>query len=127
MSKVFHRSLLIALLLSFFAGQESLADFGGPFYRATMAGQPSASVYTVTGSIPNTSTTVTFTTPSNQITIGTTGSSAVLYVTFNGATATATAGLMVNPGSYFTYQGPALASINIIGASATGSYTVIAH
>lgn len=77
-----------------------------------------------TGNLAGTAATVTFTAPSRHIIIKTDPAAAVAYVAFSG-TAT-TSNFRIEPGGSLSIDGPALPSISIIGASATGTYSVAA-
>jgi hypothetical protein len=80
-----------------------------------------------TANIPNISTTVTLAAASSNVTISTASTSAVLYVDFTGGTATS-GDYAIQPGASITYCGiPAVSTFKIIGASATGTYSVFAH
>ncbi len=80
----------------------------------------------LTASVPNANSAVTLVTGSHHITVKTDPSAAVLYVDLAGGTAT-TADFRIEPGAAQTWDDlPSISSFNIIGASATGTYSVTA-
>lgn len=113
------RKLLLSLaivLLGTAASAEPVFEPGNDTLASDMT--------SVTGNVPNTATTVTFTKASRHIIVKTDPAAAVLYVAFSG-TATPS-NFRIDPGAALAIDGPALGSISIIGASATGTYSVAA-
>lgn len=85
-----------------------------------------ANITNATGNVPNTSTTVTLVAASTHLTIKTDPAAAVLYVDVANGTAT-TADFRIDPGAGMTWDNlPSMTAIKIIGASATGTYSVTA-
>lgn len=83
-----------------------------------------ANMTSVTGNLSGTAATVTPTVPSRHWIIKTDPAAAVAYVAFSG-TATSS-NFRIDPGCSLNIDGPPLPSISIIGASATGTYSVAA-
>ncbi len=79
----------------------------------------------VTAAVPLVSTSVNLVVPSRQVTIK--SQSDVIYVNFANATATSTAGFRLESGSAFTRHGLPISQIKILGATATGTYSVYAE
>lgn len=79
----------------------------------------------VTGNIPATTTTVTFTQPSTQVTIVNGSSTTILY--FNFFAAATLSNFQILPNSAFTYDGNPRTFVNIIGSAASGTYSIFAH
>jgi hypothetical protein len=89
-----------------------------------------ASITSVTGTVPAASTQISFTAPSGNFIIQIGGTTpAITYLSF--VSPATTSSFAINPitataGSY-TYSGAPVSSIYIIGASAAGTYSVLAH
>jgi hypothetical protein len=84
-----------------------------------------ASITNTTASVPNTSTTVTLAAASRHVIVKTDPAAAILYVDFADGTATS-ADFRVEPGGAVTIEGPSITTFKILGASATGTYSVLA-
>jgi hypothetical protein len=80
----------------------------------------------VTASIPGSSTTVTLTAASTNILITTSPGAAILYVNPWGGAATAS-NFAIQPGSSMSFTCLPITSFTIFGATATGTYSVLAH
>lgn len=80
-----------------------------------------------TASIPNTSTTVTLDWPCRSIVLKTTTSSAVLYFNLKGTECTSS-NFSIEPGGSYSWSGSdPIKEFTILGASATGNYSVEGH
>lgn len=82
------------------------------------------------GSIAATASTITFNAASTNIDIITSSGAALLYVNLVGGTASTSGGtsMIVYPNIPYKYVGqPSISSISIIGASASGTYSIVAH
>lgn len=85
-----------------------------------------AQVTSVTGNVPNSSTTITLTHASTHLVIKTDPAAAVVYVDLNNGTAT-NADFRIDPGAGLALDFlPSFSAIKILGASATGTYSVAA-
>ena len=117
-------------LLGFFcqsahASLEVRPDPNNPF-NIQQPSVAAASITSTNGNVPNTATTVTFTAPSTHWSIVTSSGAANLYFTWTGSDAT-NSNAILYPGVIFNYNGPAVSAISILGASATGTYSVVAY
>lgn len=101
----------------------SLPAVAQPVYEPGNNTLPS-NMTSVTGNVPSSATTVTLTASSRHLIIKTDPAAAVLYVSFSGNATTSN--FRIEPGSALSIDGPALPSISILGASATGTYSVCA-
>jgi hypothetical protein len=92
-------------------------------------GQPAGSIYQTNGNISNSPVTITFTGGAcTTIVIATSSGAANLYYQLNGTAATGSTGdSILYGGAAYTYAGQALSSISILGATASGTYTITAH
>ena len=91
-------------------------------------GVPAGSIYSSNASITNTPTTITFPLPCSTIDIATSSGAANLYVNYTGAAASGGSGdFIIFGGAAFTYAGNPLSSISILGASVSGTVTILAH
>jgi hypothetical protein len=90
-------------------------------------GVAQANITNTTAAIPASSTAVTLVAASTNITISTSPGAAILYVDY--ANGTATSGdFAIYPGQSQTFTGvPAITTFKVIGASASGNYSVLAH
>jgi len=142
---MFKRSfLLLAFLLSIQAtGAAPLVTLSGvtspdkpvsasdpiPVSGTVTANQTSvaqASIINTTDNIPNTSTTVTLAQACTHVLVKTPSTAAILYIDFaNGAAATS-ADFQLDPGAGILIEGPSITTFKILGASATGTYSVLA-
>jgi hypothetical protein len=95
----------------------------GPF-----PGQNQAEIVNIRAAIPAASTLVSLGVACQNIKFQLDAASAVLAVALNTKTGPAVLATHYNipSGSIFHYQGPAIESFYIIGASATGSYNILA-
>ncbi len=85
-----------------------------------------ANITNTTANVPNTDTAVTLTASSTHICVKTDPAAAILYVDFTNGAAT-TADFRIDPGAAITLDNlPGITSIHVIGASATGTYSVAA-
>lgn len=85
-----------------------------------------AQITSLTASVPNASTTVTLTHASTHLIIKTDPSAAILYVNLTNGTAT-TANFRIDPGAGLSLDNmPSITAFKILGASATGTYSVAA-
>jgi len=83
-------------------------------------------ITSITGSVPNASTAIALTAASTHLVVKTDPAAAVLYVNLANGTATAS-NFRIDPGGSITLDGlPSISSIKILGASATGTYSVAA-
>jgi len=85
-----------------------------------------SSITSVNGSIPSSSTTVTLSGASSRITIWTSSDAANLYVNFNGSAATSS-NAIIYPNSSLTITTMPIKSFKILGASAAGTYNLVAY
>jgi len=82
----------------------------------------------ITANIPATATTVMLLAPCTTITVITTLESSILYVQYNGTAATTSgSGIRLDPGRAYSYWGVPIQTISIIGAAASGTYSVFGH
>lgn len=90
-------------------------------------GEAQAAIINTTASVPNTSTAVTLSATRTymHVLVKTDPSAAVLYVDFANGTAT-TADMRIEPGASVLIEGVPISEFKIIGASATGTYSVLA-
>lgn len=83
-----------------------------------------ANITGATGNVPNSDTAVPLTAASTHLCVKTDPAAAILYVDLTNNTAT-TADFRIDPGSCLCLDGlPGISSIHILGASATGTYSV---
>jgi hypothetical protein len=80
----------------------------------------------VTASIPGSSTLVTLTAGSTQVTVVNYSSGTTLYVNMYGGTCTSS-NFSLAPGASKTWDGDVYTSFSILGSIASGSYGVDAH
>jgi hypothetical protein len=90
-------------------------------------GVAQGSIFSQNGNIANSPLTINFGTPCSTFTLATAQGSANLYVNFSNVATGGTADLIVFGGSSYTYQGQPIQNISILGASASGVYTIVAH
>lgn len=95
-----------------------------PGIQTTQAGNGPPGMTNVSAAITNASQTVTFTQPSVVVTITNNSSTNVLNFTFS-ATATSS-NYAINPLQSYTYCGPPLTSVSVIGTNSSGNYSVFA-
>jgi len=80
----------------------------------------------VTAAIPASSTVVTLTAPSRHVVIKSDASAAVMYIRLDGGTCTS-ANFKIDSGGAVALDGlPGINSVTILGASATGNYSILA-
>lgn len=116
---------VVSVGLFFFQGYEgiradgaTLVELGSDVYTSN--------TYSVTGNVPATSTVITPTVASRHMIIKTDPSAAILYVRLDGGTVTS-ANFRIDPGASLSLDGlPLLPKISILGASAAGTYSVLA-
>ena len=85
-----------------------------------------ANITSLTANIPNVDTARALTASSTHLTVKTDPAAAVFYVDLTNSTAT-TSSFRIDPGSSVTFDGlPGITSIHVLGASATGTYSVAA-
>ena len=90
------------------------------------SGVAAASIVNTTTSIPNTDTAVALGISAKRIKIQLSSGSAIMYVDF--ANGTATSGDYAIPaGGSVDYEGSAITSIHVLGASASGTYSILAY
>jgi hypothetical protein len=91
-------------------------------------GVAAGSIYEGNGNIPSTATTITFGVLCSTVKISLSSGSANLYVNRTGIAATGTsADYIIYSGTSDVYNGRQLASISILGASASGTYSIEAY
>jgi hypothetical protein len=91
-------------------------------------GVAAGSIYSSNASIVGTATTITFPLPCTTIDVATSSGAANLYINFTGIAATGGSGdFILFGGAAFTYAGQALSKISILGATASGTVTILAH
>jgi hypothetical protein len=89
------------------------------------SGQPQGNFTNTTASVANSDTTITLTKASRHVIIKTDPAAAIIYVDLNSGTAT-TADFRIEPGGALTYEGEPVATFHYIGATATGTISVMA-
>lgn len=92
-----------------------------PVTASLPAGLPYGQIQSGRGNIPGTTTAITFSPPVRHIDIWTTTGGAVLYVDLNGNAATS-ADMGIEAGASYHYEGEPVSEIEILGASASGTY-----
>lgn len=98
-----------------------MANYMGPF-----PGQNQAEIVNVRAAIPSSSTAVNLGVPCQNIKIQLDASSALLHIALHTKAGPATTSHYAIPsGGAFHYQGPAIETFYIIGASATGNYNLM--
>jgi len=112
--------LLVSVVLSLSPCQAQ------PLNASLPAGVPYGHIQGGRGNIPGTTTAITFSPAVRHIDIWTTTGGAVLHVDLNGNTAT-TADPGIEAGGSFHYEGEPVSEIEIIGASASGSYNYVGN
>lgn len=90
------------------------------------SGVSQLNITSLTGSVPAASTTVVLVAPSASFDFWTSTTAANVYVNLAGTTAT-TSNAIVYPGSSYHYSGAPIQSFTVLGASAAGTYNVIAY
>lgn len=91
-------------------------------------GVAAGQIYQSNANIAGTAATISFGTPCTTIDIATSSGAANLYINFTGVAATGGSGdFVLFGGAAFTYAGQALSSISILGATASGTVTILAH
>lgn len=96
-----------------------------PAFAAESGAQ--ANIINTTGNVPDSSTTVTLSSTRTylHVLVKTDPAAAVLYVDFANGTAT-TGDFRIEPGSAILIEGVPISAFKIIGASALGTYSVLA-
>lgn len=100
--------------------------YAQPVTASLPAGLPPSQATNTTASVLNVSTTVTLAKPSRHVVVKTDPTAAVIYVDFTNNTATS-ADFRIEPGAAVTYEGQPISAFKYIGASAAGTYSVLAH
>jgi hypothetical protein len=96
--------------------------------QTTQAGQGPAGQTSITAAIPATSTTITFTQPSNTVMLTNQSASTILYYNLGTTTATTSnASLGGSINQQLVYKGPPLTAITILGSTASGNYSLLAY
>jgi hypothetical protein len=98
----------------------------GASLQITHASQGPGGGTSITASIPGTSTVVTLTAGSTQVTVVNYSSGTTLYVNMYGATCT-NSNFSLAPGASKTWDGDVYTSFSILGSIASGTYGVDAH
>lgn len=98
----------------------------GAALQITHASQGPNGGTSVTAAIPASSTLVTLTAGSTQVTVVNYSSSATLYVNMYGSTCT-TNNFSLAPGAAKTWDGDVYTTFSILGSAASGNYGVDAH
>lgn len=99
-----------------------------PLYRNIPGGSngvAQSQITNTTANVANTSTALNCVVPSRRLVIKTDPAAAVIYVDLAGGTAT-TADFRIDPGASFVYEGEPISTFNYIGATATGTVSVMA-
>lgn len=118
-------ALMVLVALPFYPPPQAAHSFG--FGRGGGVNYLQQTLMTnTTASIAATSTALTLAAPSENITVKTDPSSAVIYIDFAGGTAT-TADFRLDPGASVTVTGTRMESFNYIGATAQGTVSVCAN
>lgn len=90
-------------------------------------GVAQASIINTTASMPSSDTAIPSWVASRHVTVKSSPDAAIMYLDLAGGTATS-ADFRIEPGASFTYEGATLSSApHILGASATGTYSVCAY
>lgn len=100
-----------------------------PLYRQIPGGSngvAQTNITNTTANVANTSTAITLATASRRIVVKTDPAAAIIYVDLAGGTAT-TADFRVEPGGALVYEGEPITTFNYIGATATGTISVLAY
>lgn len=87
---------------------------------------PTSSITSVTAAIPASSTVVTLAGPAHSCIIKSDSGAAAMFIRFDGGTATA-ANFKIDGGTSQSFQGmPGFNNVSILGATATGNYSICA-
>lgn len=97
-----------------------------PVNASLPAGVPYGHIQGAGGNVPATTTAITFSPAVRHLDIWTTTTSAVLYVDLNGNAATS-ADAAIEPGASLHYEGEPITEIEILGASAAGTYSYVGN
>lgn len=120
----FTRNLLISAVACLIGVVGAVATIASPVYEP---GTDRVTAFTnVTASVPASSTTTILTNASRHVVIETSAAAAILYVRLDSTTAT-TANFAIAPGTQINLEAlPLVSSVTVIGASATGTYSILA-
>lgn len=97
-----------------------------PGIQTTQAGNGPGGMTNLTAAIAATSTTVTLANPCVVVTITNNSSSAVINIVLSGTAATAT-NYAINPLQSYTYNGPPITAVSIIGTASSGNYSILSY
>lgn len=97
-----------------------------PVNASLPAGVPYGHIQAGGGNVPATTTAITFSPAVRHLDIWTVSSAAILYVDLNGNAATS-ADPAIAPGGAYHYEGEPISEIEILGASATGTYSYVGN
>jgi hypothetical protein len=118
--------MVAAFLLIAFVGFPAVR--GQQTVQTVYVGNKLTNGTSLSASVPATSTTVNLTAQSSQVTIKlVSGGATALYFNPFGGDATSS-NYTIEPGETFTYQAnPPISTFTILGSSASGTYSVLAH
>jgi hypothetical protein len=95
-----------------------------PGIQTTQAGNGPTGMTNVSAAITNASATVTLVQPSVVVTITNNSSTAVLNISFSPPATTSN--YAINPLQSYTYCGPPLTAVALIGTNSSGNYSILA-